>query len=262
MGSAPLSPPPSPQSSYTEHQPAEALRPYVQCYWTREATAPNETQPPHRVLPDGCMDIIFSLGGKEGERASVIGTMTTAIVIPDASASHYVSIRFRPGQAFHALGVPAVELTDRAVRLDDLWGDRRETLDRLLGARTLAERLRVLDAVLARRLLTRMRLDSVVDAAVDRIMRADGRVSVGALAESLGVTRQHLARRFAERVGVGPKVLARVMRMQGVVKRVTSEGVDDWSGLAYDFGYTDQSHLIGEFNELVGLTPGDYARRR
>jgi AraC-like DNA-binding protein len=28
----------------------------------------------------------------------------------------------------------------------------------------------------------------------------------------------------------------------------------DWCGLAYDVGYYDQSHLVSEFKELIGLT--------
>jgi AraC-like DNA-binding protein len=34
----------------------------------------------------------------------------------------------------------------------------------------------------------------------------------------------------------------------------------DWAGLAADWGYADQAHLIREFRAMAGVTPADYAR--
>jgi AraC-like DNA-binding protein len=247
---------------YAEHAAAPALRPYVECYWSGGGVEGASVDATHRVLPDGCMDIIFVLGGGTRVGASVVGTMTTALVVPTATRAEYLAVRFRPGQAYHVLGVPASALTDRAVALDDVWGDGGELLERLLAESSLDARVRVLDFALVRRLKARSRPDGLVDAAVDRIRAARGRVEIAALCGALGVTRQHLARQFGERVGVAPKVLARVVRLQNVVQRVLAGDAADWSGLAYECGYADQSHLVGEFRALVGLTPGEYARTR
>jgi AraC-like DNA-binding protein len=32
----------------------------------------------------------------------------------------------------------------------------------------------------------------------------------------------------------------------------------DWARIARDAGYYDQAHLIRDFRELVGLTPGNF----
>jgi AraC-like DNA-binding protein len=34
----------------------------------------------------------------------------------------------------------------------------------------------------------------------------------------------------------------------------------DWAGLAAEWGYADQAHLIREFRAMAGVTPRDYAR--
>ena len=49
------------------------MRPYVACYWTLRTSSAG----PHRVLPDGCMDLIFDL---RRARSTVIGAMTQAVV--------------------------------------------------------------------------------------------------------------------------------------------------------------------------------------
>jgi methylphosphotriester-DNA--protein-cysteine methyltransferase len=62
---------------------------------------------------------------------------------------------------------------------------------------------------------------------------------------------------FDHHVGISPKMLARVVRARAVLARVRARGSRevDWTALALDAGYYDQSHLISDFGELTGLTP-------
>lgn len=62
-----------------------------------------------------------------------------------------------------------------------------------------------------------------------------------------------------ERVGIGPKDFARSVRLQRALRR--SAITKDWTRVAADAGYYDQAHLIADFRELVGLTPGAFLRR-
>jgi AraC-like DNA-binding protein len=57
---------------------------------------------------------------------------------------------------------------------------------------------------------------------------------------------------------VSPKVFARVVRLGRVIERVRAvpaEAPINWSTLALDLGYYDQSHLVDEFREMTGVTP-------
>jgi AraC-like DNA-binding protein len=102
-----------------------------------------------------------------------------------------------------------------------------------------------------------------VDEAVRRIVATGGSLGLTRLGPSLGVSRQHLARRFAQLVGISPKVFARVVRLGRVVERVRAAAPGEhirWSMLALELGYYDQSHLIDEFREMTGVTPGAWMR--
>jgi AraC-like DNA-binding protein len=119
--------------------------------------------------------------------------------------------------------------------------------------------MRALSAAVARRLLAAPRAPRAVRAATERIGAARGDVSIRALTAELGLTRQYLARAFAEHVGLSPKMLARVLRARSVVQAARRGGDVDWSTLALEAGYYDQSHLIGELKELTGLVPTAWA---
>jgi AraC-like DNA-binding protein len=99
-----------------------------------------------------------------------------------------------------------------------------------------------------------------VIAGTARIAAMRGNLSIRSLAADLGVTRQHLARSFALHVGVSPKVLARIVRARGVVSHARAVTDVDWSTLALDAGYYDQSHLIAEVKELTGMGPSGWLR--
>ena len=253
-----------PAATYTEYAPSDPLRSYVECFWTRELTpSAIVTSPPaiHRVLPDGCIDVVLGFSGQadDPESAMAVGTMTRALVLDSASAPEcFVGVRFRPAKAAAFIGVPAHELTDLRVSIDDIWHDGSEVREVLAASTNGIARMRALERVLLARMPRDVPGQPDVDEAIRRIVDAGGSLGITMLAPALGVTRQHLARRFSQLVGVSPKTFARVVRLGRVIERVReippSEPVN-WSILALELGYYDQSHLVDEFKEMTGVTP-------
>jgi AraC-like DNA-binding protein len=266
---SPPDPQPPAQPSYREYAPSEKLRPFVECFWSRDPGSRREPASPsvHRVLPDGCIDVVLGFSGQadEPESAMAVGTMTRALVLEGGAWPEcFVGVRFRPGKAAAFLTVPASELTDLRVPLDELWLDAGEVRDALSARAGSVERVRALERVLAARVSPSVVLaQNDVDEAIRRIVDAGGSLGITRLAPALGVTRQHLARRFSQLVGVSPKTFARVVRLGRVIERaraVPAGEAINWSALALDVGYYDQAHLVDEFRELTGISPTVWQR--
>jgi AraC-like DNA-binding protein len=248
---------------YGEHAPHPALAPYVECIWTRSG---DDGPARHRVLPDGCVDILFQSDGGGPFAGAVVGTMTRAMVVEESLPAAYVAVRFRPGMAGGFLGgADLVELTDRSVPWAAVGGDLRvgdhdALADRLWRVKGTPEQVRLVEAYLLRRLAgVRDRRDPLVDplvgAAIERLQWSAGASRIATLAADLGVSRQHLRRRFLAKVGITPKVFARVVRLRRAVDALLQSPRPRLVDLALDGGYSDQPHLVADFVELAGLAP-------
>jgi AraC-like DNA-binding protein len=204
------------------------------------------------------MDILLRRASTdEPFRAQIVGTMTTALVVEEGHGTECLGVRFRPGEAFRFLRVPASEATNEIVPLDAAWGSIvRELEDRVTEAPDEVSRIRAIDAFL---------IDQAKSAAPGdfRIRRAIRSAMLeGATPRDPNIGSRQLRRIFDTFVGISPKALSRVLRMKRAVAMMDGQWPGSWAALASLCGYCDQSHLVREFQTLVGLSPAQFAKTR
>lgn len=234
--------------------------------WTRTVGAAGAG---HRVLPDGCLDIIWASGGLR-----VAGPDTRAHLAESRPGATYLGLRFAPGTGPAVLGVPASEVRDTRVELEALWGSA--------AVRRLSERLA--EATDPARVLEAAALSAPhcpdpgrvapapgrpgwngrhgpggtasMESAIVASLRAGRPVSV--IAERLGLSERQLHRRCLTLFGYGPKTLGRVLRFARAV--ALARGGTAFADVAVATGYADQAHLSREVRALAGVPLGTLVR--
>jgi AraC-like DNA-binding protein len=216
----------------------------------------------HRVdrLPDGRTALVLRVIERGRGDVCLVGPRTRAHLKDATGFELAVMVQFKLGWSTPLLGLPAHELTDRYVSLEDVWGaPARGFVFELLEASSSSEAVDRLTRALAQ---TSRRVWEPTSASLARraarLLEGEG-ARVEGVAARLGVTARHLRRVFAVNIGVGPKRFARAARLQRAVRLARSSS--DWGRIAADAGYYDQAHLIADFGALVGLTPSAFARR-
>lgn len=195
------------------------------------------------------------------------GTRTTLVVGPRARASYHrgkrgvscVELRLAPGTVRPLLGIPAIDLVGRAVRLDEFPGPSARRLSDFLrrlepeeAPARLAEVLPEWLAAAADRSRTEL-----VRAGVEAMSVRTGRApaQVVDVARELAVSERQLRNLFAEGVGLSPKHYARINRVRTVLDFAAA---CPWAELATAIGYYDQSHMTTDFRTLMGVPPRSY----
>ena len=268
--------------TYRELAPSPRLRDYVRSYYAFTPAAAPWRSPRSLIrevhftsgdsfcsprFADGHASVVVELGATctlQGGwtsgtpvRAHVIGALRSVGAPAGTVRPKMIGVYLEPGATAALLQVPAVELTDRVVGLDDVWGSQAARLAEDLADLDEPACVDRFEAELLRRLRRPHSRRSSVDAiGLARWTRQEPRsMSVRKLADAAGVSRQHLARVFAEAIGVSPKRYCRLARFHtGLAYAGAGTGVQ-WAEVAVDLGYADQSHMIAEFRELSGLTP-------
>jgi AraC-like DNA-binding protein len=160
-------------------------------------------------------------------------------------------------RAQRLLGVPAGELCNRLVALEDVVGPFADELaERLAEAPDAEKRHAVAQRLLVRRLSEDDPTAPQVEYALARLRATRGAARVETLAAEVGWSRRHLAARFREVVGLPPKALARLIRVEHAAQRVRAG--DPLAEIAYAVGYADQSHFNRDFRGLVGCAPTEF----
>ncbi len=212
-------------------------------------------------LPDGKTTVVLrTLDDGTGD-VWILGPRTRALFKTATGVARAVTVALQPGWTMAVLGIPASALVDQHVSLDELWGRAgAELRDELLAMHDPSAVALRLDDVFAAR-VRRVGGSSSARLARCAVQLLEHDVDrVEEVAADLGVTARHLRRVFVESVGIGPKEFARCVRLQRAV-RGASASASDWGRVAAEAGYYDQAHLIADFHDLVGVTPGAYARR-
>ena len=243
--------------SYSEAAPGAALAAFVErvCFSSDERDAKPE---PVRVVPDGNVDVLFSIGRSGACAAHVFGVKTRPLWAETEDPRENLLLRLRPGVVARLFGVAASGLTDQVIELSELAGGAaRGFCDEIAEARGDGARLaaveRTFGAWAARAAREAGADDALLHRAVSDLRRSSGALPIAALTRSLGVGARRLERVFQARLGVTPKAYARLLRFFAAYRALAAGRAPLEAALAH--GYFDQAHLYRDFARFAGAPP-------
>jgi AraC-like DNA-binding protein len=242
-----------------------ALQPFIASFHYNEGELPDCVE---RILPNGQAHLMVNLDVDEfrtysGPNLSTVHGLRGAVLagphghstaIGTREQRRLVAVEFKVGGAAAFFLMPMSEARDQVVELDDLWrGDGHLLRERLCEAQAPADKFWVLETFLLERFIPSP--DPAMHAAVTFLERG---LPVSEVASRVGVLPKTFMRRFCAQVGLPPKRLSRVRRLQRILRSLHSPAGADWCTVAASHGYTDQAHLIHDFRDLAGMTPTAY----
>jgi AraC-like DNA-binding protein len=240
---------------------AAPLADYVEFLWLSEGYAPGH--PAERLLPTGRMGLVLDVGGHDPIPGLLSGARTSSFVLDTSRPLSLIGVAFKAGGGYPFVGVPAGELQDLTVPLQDVWDfGAQELRDKVIAAPSVSLPFRVLERFLLRRLAAASPRSGLVEFALREFQDPGRIVSVGDVVERSGVSARRFIEQFRNQVGLAPKAFCRMARFRQVIDHLVSATEVDWSDTALACGYYDQAHFIHEFREFAGVSPATYLRCR
>ncbi len=248
---------------YEEQAPPADLRSWIASFWRIAGTVEPGRPVQHRILPDGCADIVFDLEvarHTSHPSGDLIGPASGPLLVTLEGRVEYLGVRCRPGVIGSWSGIPAHHLRDAQLAVAD------QVFPLALDGARLAfvprdEQMALVIEACRRRTAALARPDPVVRRAILSLQeRAPGGYRpVATVARDAALSERAFERRFMGQVGLTPVQFRRVARFRSVLRQ-HGAGTREWAALAALEGFSDQAHLAREFRYFSGLTPGEWAR--
>lgn len=256
--------------NYQTYKPHPNLESLVKFYWTLEVPfdANNQKQ---KIIPDGCIEMTFNLGDKikryisESEfilhpSAMVMGQRTKSYYIEPVGHVDTIAICFYPHGFANFVNTPLKNLVDKETPIENLFSEiqANELEQRIIHAANTQERIEIIETFLLNKLNEETTIESIVKTTVDTLISTKGRTPINTILKSDLSKRRRLERYFKKQIGISPKQLSKVIRLQATLQMLLSHTSESLSDIAYENEYFDQTHFIKDFKEFVGITPKEF----
>jgi AraC-like DNA-binding protein len=241
----------------SRHAPADDLAPWIERHWLIRWDL--RGQPPFRqeVLSHPCVNVVIQAGCTAAHGVTS-GRFATVL----SGEGQVVGTKFRPGAFYPFVGVSMANLTDRSIPLATLFGSAGAALEpAVLDEPDPQAQIALVEAFWRERLPPPDASVDIVVRVVQLALEQRDLVRVDELCARADVPLRALQRLFRRYVGVSPKWVLRRFRLHEAAERIADGGSVDWSALAHELGYCDQSHFVHDFKAQVGCLPSEYQAR-
>ena len=255
---------------YRTFQPHPDLASLVKYYWTLEVPADDNSQR-QRILPDGCLEMAFILGNdikryiSEDEfilqpRAMVLGQRTEPFYIEPMGYVNTFAVSFYPYGFANFMTQSIQNLANKETPIELLFEkiSARELERNILQATSTQERIQRIEEFLFEKLGDNITIDTIVKTTIDTLLSTNGSMTINKILKQNLSKRRQLERKFVKQIGISPKQLGKVIRLQTALKILLNEEAENLTRIAYESEYYDQAHFIKDFREFTGISPKEF----
>ena len=254
---------------YRTFEPHPDLASIVKFYWTLEVPFdPNNKK--QKIIPDGCIEMTFNFedGIKRYTSDSDFIVHTSAMVMGQRTKSYFIeplgnvnsfAICFYPHGFANFINTRLEELVDIEVPLANLFNEATaiNLEEKMIRATNTETRIKLIEAFLLKKLNENATIEHIVQTTVDTLLSTNGSTSISTILKDDPSKRRKLERNFRKQIGISPKQLGKVIRMQTALNMLLNKD-ENLTSIAYENDYFDQAHFIKDFKEFTGITPKSF----
>ena len=249
-------------------QPTPALRPFIRCYWILQDKSVGIVS--QRTLPTGCMSLVFHRGDRLKvtsrdelqPHSFIFGQESRYSDVTSTGDIEMIVVVFQPHAAKVFFRMPTTLLRDRNVAIADIENVALYDLARKIeDSKNHDICIKEIEEYFCKCLMYETPYYLPRLAEVVRHINSFSQTNIRKLADIACLSEKQFSRIFSENIGTTPKEFLRIIRLQRTLSLLQHKPEIGFAQLAYECGYTDQSHMIKEFRLFSGFTPKEYIAR-
>ncbi len=155
---------------------------------------------------------------------------------------------------------PLNNLINKETPIAKLFGQTAayEIEQKITKATDTQQRIEIIETFLLNKLYEASTIDHIVKSTIETLLATSGNSSIRAILNENLSKRRQLERNFLNQIGISPKQLGKVIRLQTALKLLLNRKTENLTEIAYKSEYYDQNHFIKDFKEFTGITPKEF----
>lgn len=211
------------------------------------------------VMPDGAIDILFSVNSKNPKSVCYGSTLKLRNInyLPFFKENKEVfGVRFLPGStAFPGLKEMS-DFTNKAIDLSSILEEDDDLIKRINECSDFNEQTRIFTTRYLeyyRKEVINEKENNLYKFVLAEIINSKGNIKMGEISAESGYSSRYINKLFNKYFGMAPKLFIKIIRFQNVLKAFAlNKKIID---ITENFGFFDQSHLGKEFKSFLGVSP-------
>lgn len=237
------------------YEPKAELSSLIEQFWFVDWQISEQKSHTQRNLPDPNFHLVI-----EAQQVQVIGPVSKVFSYSMSKQGRVLGVKFKVASLLHLLEKPPSYYVDKALPASDFFGAEVDHL--LLPLYTCQSDEVIFDALSSFLKIYNAPMSLYQCQALELccLIKNDPSIyTVEALAAKSNLSKRSIQRAFNKCVGLTPKWLIRKYRLHQVLRQL-EHGNLDMLDIVNLLKYTDQAHLIRDFKEVIGVTPGQYLK--
>ncbi len=248
------------------------LKTLIKYFWVIETQSSFEVN--HKLLPVSNIDFILNLSSPikytMDEKSDITpkgfhfnGIRNRYYKINQKGVLLVFGIAFFEAGLFPLLKIPLSEFKNDTIEIDlIIKGFTTNIGEQIILAPSIPEAIRTIEIELVKlvdiMLIPRKEIYELL-----RLVHSNiNELSISLMCEQVGINQRKLERIFNQYVGISPKQFQRINRFRGVLHQLEKKRYQDFTLLAYDNEYYDQTHFIKDFKSFSGCTPVEFLNEK
>ena len=255
--------------NYQEYNPKPILSNYIDHIWVNQFSL-GKPDSKETIIPDGMVELVFNFGdpyerGIEGSDSlqsihgsHIIGIKSKAHFVKVNSGMNTIGVRFKPGGFSSFTNVASDLFRDNCIPASEVFGKKINDLElHLIKAKYYKDKVEIIEKFLLSELNVNNKKEEFINW-INTIYTNPQNNNISLLSKDKNVNYKQLERRFIQYLGITPKSFWKIVRFNNALRLWSDSQQANYTELAYNAGYADQSHLIKEFKMFTSKCPGEY----
>jgi AraC-like DNA-binding protein len=189
------------------------------------------------------------------DAASLKGITSRPAFFQMESAYAHIAVSFFPHGIKALFGIDGHETIDAVLDLHEFIP--RDVIEKIIDAQHAELRKTLLEEFL----LKQLSAAKSIDWRVVNFLSISHETQYGRQLKEYGISERQFERKFLQAIGFTPSYYRRVVRFERALYRIQHHPRQSLADIAYELGYSDQSHFNREFKQFAGFTPASRVRK-